>query len=291
MDEEPIIGPLVEQYKIVGNGVDRKVAFAMGLALLQAVQKNGPGFTANGMMQNAAEVVDITSDTEVDTVQNNGIKAKRKPIVLRTLQHQTKQLTTNNKSVTVKPGRQQTDEATADTSPDSVSSSKGLRASNGAAVRSSQTPPLLQSHTSVPRNSGFFSHLSQTLATGVGRLSLSTMSGSPTSTPVPKLMKRSREGSIEDDVVGNESRITQERPRKLSRVIKRPPIYDTIVSESESTRRWSVSSHRSDSRSSTSSGKIRQTRHSGLSVEFAPKHWNKRPELELRRGSPAEEFF
>jgi DNA (cytosine-5)-methyltransferase 1 len=288
MDEEPIIGPLVEQYKIVGNGVDRKVAFAMGLALLQAVQKNGPGFTANGMMQTAAEVVDITSDTEVGSVQKSSIKAERKPIVRHASQHQTEQLTTNNKSVAVKPARQRTDGATADTSADPVSSSKDLRVSNEAADRSSQTPPLLQSHSSVPRNSGFFSRLSQTLAAGVGRLSLSNMSDSPTPTPVPTPMKRSREEDMEDDAMGNKSRNTQERPRKLPRVSEMPPVHGAIASKPERNRRWSVSSHRSDSSSSTSSGKTRQTRHSGLSVEFTPKHWNKRPELELRRDSLAE---
>ncbi|EOA85032.1 uncharacterized protein SETTUDRAFT_90128, partial [Exserohilum turcica Et28A] len=37
-DEEPIIGTLRDQYRIVGNGVDRKVAFAVGLGLLRAVE-------------------------------------------------------------------------------------------------------------------------------------------------------------------------------------------------------------------------------------------------------------
>ncbi|KAF1916338.1 hypothetical protein BDU57DRAFT_516387 [Ampelomyces quisqualis] len=39
-DDEPIIGDLGRQYTVVGNGVDRKVAFAQGLALRQAVMSN-----------------------------------------------------------------------------------------------------------------------------------------------------------------------------------------------------------------------------------------------------------
>ncbi|KAH8719464.1 S-adenosyl-L-methionine-dependent methyltransferase [Phaeosphaeriaceae sp. PMI808] len=39
-DEEVIIGSLGEQYRIVGNGVDRRVSFALGLRIRQAVKRN-----------------------------------------------------------------------------------------------------------------------------------------------------------------------------------------------------------------------------------------------------------
>ncbi|KAH7410410.1 S-adenosyl-L-methionine-dependent methyltransferase [Phaeosphaeria sp. MPI-PUGE-AT-0046c] len=40
LDGEPIIGNRVEQYRIVGNGVDRKVSFALGLSLRETVMRN-----------------------------------------------------------------------------------------------------------------------------------------------------------------------------------------------------------------------------------------------------------
>ncbi|ENI00095.1 hypothetical protein COCC4DRAFT_65820 [Bipolaris maydis ATCC 48331] len=39
-DAEPIIGTIRDQWRIAGNGVDRKVGFAIGLGLLQAVESN-----------------------------------------------------------------------------------------------------------------------------------------------------------------------------------------------------------------------------------------------------------
>lgn len=39
-DHEPIIGTLSEQWRILGNGVDRKVSFAVGLALRDAFTKS-----------------------------------------------------------------------------------------------------------------------------------------------------------------------------------------------------------------------------------------------------------
>ncbi|EDU41718.1 DNA methyltransferase Dim-2 [Pyrenophora tritici-repentis Pt-1C-BFP] len=63
-DDEPIIGKLKEQYKIVGNGVDRKVAFAMGLSLSQAIEKNASDFAANGMTPSASEMYSLADDTE-----------------------------------------------------------------------------------------------------------------------------------------------------------------------------------------------------------------------------------
>ena len=40
LDHEPIIGSLTAQYRIVGNGVDRQVAFALGRAIRQAVSSS-----------------------------------------------------------------------------------------------------------------------------------------------------------------------------------------------------------------------------------------------------------
>jgi DNA (cytosine-5)-methyltransferase 1 len=62
-EHECIIGSLAEQYKIVGNGVDRRVSFPIGLGLRQAVLNNSH-FTADGTTKTAMEVIEIQSDTE-----------------------------------------------------------------------------------------------------------------------------------------------------------------------------------------------------------------------------------
>jgi DNA (cytosine-5)-methyltransferase 1 len=60
LDHEPIIGTLAEQYKIVGNGVDRHVAFALGLAIRKAIvsNKQQDGVSASDML------VDVEQDDD-----------------------------------------------------------------------------------------------------------------------------------------------------------------------------------------------------------------------------------
>lgn len=56
-DCEPIIGTLGEQWKILGNGVDRKVSFAIGLALRDAFTKSKYPGRPDEILENEAEVV------------------------------------------------------------------------------------------------------------------------------------------------------------------------------------------------------------------------------------------
>jgi DNA (cytosine-5)-methyltransferase 1 len=56
----------------------------------------------------------------------------------------------------------------------------------------------------------------------------------------------------------------------------------TIGRESSSRSTGGGSSRSNGREGSTTSTKTRYTRHSGLSVEFMPKHFNKRVEVEMR---------
>lgn len=281
MDEEPIIGSLSEQYKIVGNSVDRKVAFAMGLSLLRAVQKNESGFTANGTTQNSSEVVDITSDAETSAIQKSATKPRPQSKAYDVSAVRKEQLRRSSSQVVAIPGRWKTEGTTASMNSTPGPPRKNASMSNSAMSEPSQTPPISRTNASLAQTSGFFSRLSKSLEAGVGRLSLSSMSTSSsalTSASTPS--KRSREEDEDPFAPESQSRSSRERPRKQPRVSETPSAQDVIKSETEPHRRKSVFSHRSGSVSSTSSSKTRYTRHSGLSVEHVPKNWNQRVEVE-----------
>ncbi|KAG9190111.1 DNA (cytosine-5)-methyltransferase 1 [Alternaria panax] len=288
MDEEPIIGNLTEQYKIVGNGVDRKVAFAMGLALLRAVQKNDAGFTADRTTQNSAEMIDFTSDTTVESDQGSGSKVDYKSVVPEVLPVRKKERTRSTGPVLRIPRRSKTVETTQDDRRSSVASGKDTRSSSRPTQKPIETQHA-QSRSSERHNPNFFSRLSKSLSASVDRLSLSSMAYSrPVTIPMP--MKRSREDDVEDSTTESESHYFQERPRKQPRVSETPTLGSTTSGEVENFRRKSVFSHRHSRRSSSSSSTARRTRHSGLSVEFVPKNWDKRPEVETRGLDFEEEF-
>jgi DNA (cytosine-5)-methyltransferase 1 len=87
LDNEPIIGSLSVQYGIVGNAVDRQVAFALGLAIRQAVVKNIQGsstaYKVTGSMQellvDVEEDVDHFSDASSDPIDVSGLDGASDP--------------------------------------------------------------------------------------------------------------------------------------------------------------------------------------------------------------------
>jgi DNA (cytosine-5)-methyltransferase 1 len=71
-DHEAIIGTLSEQWKILGNGVDRKVSFAIGLALRDALTKSKrPGRSDEALEDESEFVVDIEEDLVVQLSDSN----------------------------------------------------------------------------------------------------------------------------------------------------------------------------------------------------------------------------
>ena len=64
-DEEPIIGTLSQQWKTIGNGVDRKVSFAIGLALRDAFSRSRRISYASGALQDKIQmIVDVEDEVE-----------------------------------------------------------------------------------------------------------------------------------------------------------------------------------------------------------------------------------
>lgn len=51
LDHEPIIGSLPQQYKIVGNGVDRKIAFPLGMMLRWSIEETTPNKEDNRLVR------------------------------------------------------------------------------------------------------------------------------------------------------------------------------------------------------------------------------------------------
>jgi DNA (cytosine-5)-methyltransferase 1 len=65
LDNEPIIGNLTAKYRIVGNGVDRKVAFALGLAMRQAINGRQRSSTCHEVTESKKDVMyDLEDDVE-----------------------------------------------------------------------------------------------------------------------------------------------------------------------------------------------------------------------------------
>jgi DNA (cytosine-5)-methyltransferase 1 len=284
MDQEPIIGSLIEQYKIVGNGVDRKVAFAIGLALLRAVQKNDSGFTANGTTQNSEEMIGFPSDTAVESDQGISFKADSQSIVPEGSPLLKEQRNESTEQVVMMPRESRTIETMHDDRSSSTPSKKDAKLPAEPAHEFIQASTLSQPSGYDPQSTGFFSRLSKSLTSSIGRLSLSTMASSGPAM-IQTSMKRNREDGIEDSTTESESHLSVERPRKQPRVRETPSIDNSTASEAENSSINYVFSHRHSRGSSTSSSRTRQTRHSGLSVEFVPKRWNKKPESETHEGA------
>ncbi|KAE8839483.1 hypothetical protein HRS9122_06088 [Pyrenophora teres f. teres] len=240
-DDEPIIGNLKEQYKIVGNGVDRKVAFAIGLSLSQAMEKNASDFTANGRTPGASEVYSLADDTEEGEGNVTSALPQKHPYSVLVAKRDSEYL----KSFTIP-------EAEVD----------------GSSEAPPQTSPPAQTDT-IQEAPGFFKHLSQSLSNSIGRFSLPSLSKAQTSSVFTK--RRREQDTDDEEVVPAETPWPSDRPRKRAKTSRRSQSF--TVAESDM-------SNGKDSTGSSSLSAQRRTRHSGLTVEFVPKQWNKRPEKE-----------
>jgi DNA (cytosine-5)-methyltransferase 1 len=307
-DEEVIVGTLTEQFKIVGNGVDRKVAFAMGLALRQSMQKNSPAFTANGTTGILEEGVEVMSETEDDTVDNEGTDSM---IHVQEPLEPERPMREGRPSVVI-----------ASRPKKLVAAPKTSRRTPSTIVTEDGYPEEHFSDVSPPPKSaqqpGILSRLSRTLTNSVGRISLSTIPSIPKPTTSSVLIKRHREEDTEQGIVTEKTVLCpSERLNKRAKTDTTPQARDMtaheVENDTEMTSAMSVgressstsvgrdslsrsvgresssrtvgreSSSRSNGREgSTSSTKARYTRHSGLSVEFIPKNWSKRTEVEMR---------
>jgi DNA (cytosine-5)-methyltransferase 1 len=328
-DDEVIVGSLAEQYKIVGNGVDRKVAFAMGLALRQAMQKNSSGFTANGITETFEEVIEVMSETKDGTADSEGTGSMiHVEVPLKPEQETRKSMPSVVIPARPKgpiPARQTilsptptiTEGSGSDEPPDEHLSDAS------PPPKSAQKPGLLSRKSRTLTNSvgrlSLSSMPSRTLLTnGVRRLSLSSVPTIPRLTTSSVSNKRRREEDTEQALITEKTvpcpgehpmkraktNATSQAPEinafevesdtdmisargvgrdSLSRSIGRESSSRTVSRESSSRTVGRESSSRSNGREgSTSSTKTRYTRHSGLSVEFVPKRFDRRVEVEAR---------
>jgi DNA (cytosine-5)-methyltransferase 1 len=265
-DHEPIIGTLGEQWKILGNGVDRKVSFAIGLGLRDALTKSKLPNRPDEVLEDEAELMVDIEDT-VDECRGSA-EASEPP--------------RGNVEQQVNPSDSESAAST-----DSFSSPHKTRemfdmslSLDGACgtepqpkVSSPAPPPMLSEAEaqSIPTD-GFLSRLSRALSTNVGRLSLPLFSTSVPSA-LPTLSKRQREEGGSESL--GEGLVEQNSGGPLKRV-KTAEVRRTT---SPARIKPEVAIKLEDRRASMPplTGPIR-TRRSGP-PEFAPKAWHKKIEL------------
>ena len=221
-DEEPIIGTLRDQYRIVGNGVDRKVAFAVGLGLLRAVEKNEAEFTSTGTMETSPSLIEDVSDDDSTSTAHSSTKMSARPQTRRRLRSPTSSVARHEKPQHSKMVEQ---------------------------PRTRVPKPTSRNDTTVVTT------LPQTLTSRVSRLSLSATRTEAKTTTHRIGVKRSRRNSSHDTLSHDDDDTWRpnEPPRKQTRT--------SVTRDSVQRRR---------------------TRHSGSSVEFVPKNWDKKVEVEYR---------
>jgi DNA (cytosine-5)-methyltransferase 1 len=161
LDEEPIIGSLIEQYKIIGNGVDRKVSFALGLALLQAVEHN-----------RTALEKEMLVDNNKKTGKTNTIKRPKPP-----------------------PSRMEVAKSKIAASRDAMEIS---RLDGSSDAREPEPEPNIP-RTTLPAlaPTSLLSCISATVTKEIGGLALRSQSLPPTPTTVPVYSKRSIEEEVD----------------------------------------------------------------------------------------------
>jgi DNA (cytosine-5)-methyltransferase 1 len=254
-DVEPIIGSLVEQYKIVGNGVDRKVSFALGLALRQVVEQNPgrrkvdtfPVRQVEETMVDAehAEDVDdgasVTSNIHVDVPSRKATTVRRSTAAA---------LSERPRSGMDSP------ESSEDTGAGHI---EAMGFDGAADVRDDTSEPPGRA-TPLPTPVSAPSMLSRVLVTvsnGLGGLAFRAKTSQDTTATPEIYEKRGREVS---------------EPTKR---IRSPSEGDDITAKKRARTSDSIRVPLNEN-----TKKVRSTRHSGLALEFQPKNWNKRPEDE-----------
>jgi DNA (cytosine-5)-methyltransferase 1 len=256
LDNEPIVGSLVQQYKIVGNGVDRKVSFALGLALRQAMQQDSENSASSRLSLGATR--SRTSKTPGNA--SNLYKSTPKPDAIRT--------PGLDGSSDVSDPRSGGTMATPPTIPEDV-------------------PPNVTKTTPPSAAAGLLSRISATVAKGLGGMALLPQAYLLPQTPATMSMQAKRRR--DEDMPQNEH--TAGMPDVQSGASKRAKA-DEASTPSAVTNRLSKTTPTTDGNDTTKverrsiesdvreGPKKRSTRLSGLQVEFTPKQWNRQPERE-----------
>jgi DNA (cytosine-5)-methyltransferase 1 len=260
LDSEPIIGNLTAQYRIVGNGVDRKVAFALGLAIRQAVggrqsllsrevtePKQGVIYDLEDDVEHFSDATSVLSSVQVDVLPPNGtiLQSSTPARSSRYLERRANSASADFPDI---PGFDGTSDPR-DIEPDA--------------------PPSMDTPTT-----GFLSRLSSTITSGLTALTHRARPTPATQETIPQALekitphstKRSRNAPTPYDD-------TEEvAPKKRVRQAVELPTPVAVPN--------AITPKRKTTTVEASPKKRRVTRHSGLEATFAPKQWNKRPEKE-----------
>ncbi len=249
-DHEPIIGTSIDQYRIIGNGVDRKVSFALGMSLRHAMRDNSSSLYAlssaeedeEGPYDSPARVYDDPSDVEsvppMIDVQSLPTEVKVNP-----------QWTPS----VVIPQRRD----------------NSIPVQSRAENLSDSTPQTTKATDTLPTPAGLLSRLS---LSPIMRTKTPTITRTPSSQTGVARIKRTIE-EVEESETDEIFDLPEAKPIKRAKSSPMSPASDTTVeTDLSDTKNVAESSRRS-----------RRTRHSYLQVEFVPKHWNMKPEQEYRK--------
>ncbi|KAF3010628.1 DNA methyltransferase Dim-2 [Curvularia kusanoi] len=252
-DEEPIIGTLSEQWKIIGNGVDRKVSFSIGLALRNAFAKCQRASSSKRALEEEIEViVDAEDDAELDLFQ--GANTIRDGSISSPASSSTDSFSNMRQAHEFLPQP-----------PQAANKSSFPLLSPGYLP-----PQTTNAQTDIKAPGLFMAQLPQRPTADVRRLSLPTISASVQSDQRMTTMKRPRDQDASES--SEASKDVAEIPLgvKKARVVQERR---TVFPEMSSVREQTREKLRCTSVPPVDSSM--RTRRSGP-AEFAPKAWNKK---------------
>jgi DNA (cytosine-5)-methyltransferase 1 len=165
-DSEPIIGTIKEQWKILGNGVDRKVSFAIGLALRDALVKSKHIPELNELLEDEAELVVDAEEEDINERLSEGIESATVDLTGEPSQSSSESSSTDTISTTRETRERFDLSLSMDDVQDARTMSQGPHLTSLQQINEVEKPP-------VPTK-GFFSPLSRIVIANVERLSLPT---------------------------------------------------------------------------------------------------------------------
>ncbi|KAF2134393.1 S-adenosyl-L-methionine-dependent methyltransferase [Dothidotthia symphoricarpi CBS 119687] len=276
LDFEPIIGSLCEQWRIVGNGVDRKVSFALGLALRKAMANDSDQAPISSNRTST-----VVSDQNEDLGYESSSTLSCIDVYIPP--HQTVDIPQSS-STSVPSGHQFETEGLAEPkcTVDSLAPGVSLPLRGCGQCSTPFEKPVIENPQTA--------HQSRTRVESSERIEVSPLSSS--SKPVPVHSKRGRkENTAEMDGSGSSTTpYAHEGPRKKARHDADHNATSASLSglpdstSIDGVKPAFTSSNRSQtSLSREPSERSRRTRHSGAAVEYEPKKWNAKPEKEFKR--------
>jgi len=268
-DEEPIIGSPVEQYKIVGNGVDRKVSFALGLGLRQALEQNVKRRKVPTISAVPAEEVLVDAEGDLNDTASvaSNIDVHVPPQPQASARARTLAMTLEQPLPGIDVLGLDDDKA-ADI-PDNLGFYGTSDDRNDVSV--AIIPATFRDPSAT---TSLLSRLTATVANGLGGLAFRSRPSLSAAAPSTVHGKRSREDESLDDVDCGASHGSSNGAISSKRVKTKDTTQPTTLkSETNGVTPGLAKARRVEA-------KKRSTRHSGLEATFYPKQWNKRPEHE-----------